>query len=150
MTTNANTIQLSGDFVLEEALAEAAITPGHLVERISTGKVQKHSTEGGHAELMFAVEDALQGRNIDTAYAADELVTHHIQKSGAKVQAWLKPGGTAVVVGTELISDGAGQMLNVADAASGTVVEDVIGLAEEALDLSASGAVATRLDIRIK
>ena len=39
----ANTIQLDGDYKVEEAIADAAINPGNLVELISTGKVKKHA-----------------------------------------------------------------------------------------------------------
>ena len=58
----------------QEVEANAALSPGHLVETLSTGKVQKHSTEGGLAERHFATEDALQGRTKDDAYAADDKV----------------------------------------------------------------------------
>lgn len=141
-------IQLTGDYLLEEARANAALSPGHLIEVISTGKVQKHGTEGGIAERFFAVEDALQGRTVLIAYAADELVFGHLQRKGNKVQGILKAGEN-VVIGTKLISAGDGTLIAEASATSAAIVDDVLAVSQEALDLSATGAADTLHKIRI-
>lgn len=145
MVTNANMIRLSGDYVHEEYTASEAITPGHLCElhTSTTLKVKKHSVAAGFSEKMFAVEDALQGDTIDDAYAAAALVPVNIFSSGAKVQAWLKAAEN-VVAGDKLMSAGDGTLKK----NTGTVLQ-TIGTALEALNLSASGAVATRIDIQI-
>jgi hypothetical protein len=151
---DANQIQLSGQFVREEDVASETIKPGHLVEvHTSTGrKLRKHATAKGFAERAFAVEDPLQGktaasgqaRGIDDAYVATEIVQYNISSPGARVSAWLKAGEN-VAIGDKLVSAGDGTLQ---ETSSGDL--DVVAIADEALDLSASGAVATRIDVRIK
>ncbi len=142
----ANTIQLDGDYKLEEAIAEEIIKPGMLIEKISTGKVQKHSTDNGHAQVAIAVEDGLQGNTITDNYAAAALVIYHIMPRGTRFQGILVAAGTAVVVGGQLVSDGAGRLQAVADG-SGTE-KQIIAYAEEAVDLTGSGAVDTLIACR--
>lgn len=147
----ANRIHLIGSGRLEEDIAGAALTPGHLIEAYNasgTKKVRKHSTEGGYAERGFALEDALQGREIDTAYAADERVSYVLAAPGDVVYAYLKAGEN-VAIGAKLISAGDGTLIAEGSASSGTTVKQIIGQAEEALDLSASGATDTRLAVRV-
>lgn len=150
MTTRANQIILGGNFRVEEFPANAALSPGHLIERMSTSKVRKHPTAGGVSERMFATENGLLGLQpgvaatsggitADTAYAADDRVFCAICERGARVSAYLK-GGTAYAVGDKLISDGAGNLQKDTDS-SAIVRKDVIAIVEEALDLSASGGV---------
>lgn len=144
----AETIHLSGDYKREELPASAAITPGHLIERFNDSGTQKfrvHSTAKGWAERIFAQEDALQGNTIDDAYAAGDLVTANLCEPGAKVQAWLYPG-TAYVQGDKLMSKGDGTLQKI----SGTADLDVVAILDENVDLSASGAVATRTDVIVK
>lgn len=145
---SANQIQLKGGFWRDELRAAAALTPGHLIERTAADKVQVHATEGGFAERAFAVEDALQGKTIDDAYALDDLVSYNLVKPGSEVQAWLKAGEN-VAIGAKLVSAGDGTLIAEGSVASGVTVKQVIGIATEALDLSASGAVDTRIDIRV-
>jgi len=60
-----------------EKVANAAITPGHLLELMSTNKVKVHASLAGVVtSKMFALEDELQGKEIDDAYAADDVVQH--------------------------------------------------------------------------
>ncbi len=147
--TNANQINLGGaPFTPEEGIASEAITPGHLIEDYQSAgnfRKRKHSTAKGFAKPEFAVEDSLQGRPISTAYAQGELVFSHIFSPGARVLAWLKPG-TSYVHGDKLISNGDGTLQKI----SGSSDLDVIAICQEALDLSASGAVATRCAVQIK
>lgn len=143
-----NRIVLVGSGRHVEAVAAGAITPGHLIELTSAGKFQKQATEGGYAEKLFAVEDALQGRGIDTAYAADERVTGFIFNRGDEVYAYLKAGEN-VAVGTKLIAAGDGTLIANGSESSGTTVKEIVGVALEAKDLSGSGAVATRISVRL-
>ncbi len=152
-----NTIQQRGNYRLDEDVASVLITPGMLIElTTSTGrKVKPHATEGGYAELAFAVEDPLQGatatsvesRTIDTDYAIADRVTYHIQYRGSVVFAFLKAGEN-VAIGDKLISAGDGSLIKNGSEASGTTVRQVVAIAEVALDLSASGAVKLRLNVR--
>src|SRR5690606_29128908 len=91
----------------DERRAAEAITPGMLVERNSAGKAIKHATSGGPAVFELALEDALQGRTIDDAYAENDLVTTHLFQKGDEGYAWLASGQN-VQDGAYLISNGAG------------------------------------------
>ena len=145
---NVNRIQLDGDgYRLEEALANAALSPGHIVEMLSTGKVQKHSTEGGFGLVAVAVEDALQGKTITDAYAADARVTYHIQTPGTRFQGILKVG-EKVAKGARLISDGEGRLIAETSADSGTTVRQIMAYAEEAVDLTDSDDADTLIAVR--
>lgn len=132
----------------EEALAGGAITPGMLVELNSAGKVIAHNSEGAVHERMFAEEDALQGRTIATAYALNELVQLWLAQPGDEVNAWLKAGEN-VAKGAILISAGDGTFIASGSEASATTVQQYSAVAQEAVDLSGSGAVNTRIRVRV-
>ena len=155
MTTNANKILLSGNYVLEEDLAFAALTPGHLLEVYNdsgTMKVRKHSTAKGFCEKAFALEspnqgqsaDSILGRSIETAYAAGERVEYAICSPGARVQAWLK-GGTNYVIGDKLESAGDGTLQRI----SGSADLEIVATLLEAKDLSATTGTPGRADVRV-
>lgn len=135
----SKTIVLKGQGVRREAVANAAITPGMLVEIMSTGKIRKHATAGGNMVQMFAVEDDLQGNGISTDYAASSIAQYNVMQRGDEVFALLKNGETAVI-GSLLESDGAGQLqVHVADDSSSPVVSNqIVGVAVEAVDMSGS------------
>lgn len=145
------TIHLLGEARTEEDIAGGALTPGHLVEKYNDSgdaKLRVHQTQGGFAERAVAVEDALQGREIDTAYAADERVTYKLFATGSVAYLYLKAGQN-VALGDKLISNGDGTLIANGQEATGVSVEQIVGQAEEALDLSATGAVDTRLPVRL-
>lgn len=150
MTTSANQIQLIGDFRREEMLTAEALYPGHLCEQTSATSptVQKHSTEGGYAERIVAVEDALQGNTISTVYASGALASLNIVAPGAVVQMFLQAGEN-VSIGDKLISAGDGTLIANGSESSGVTVRQIIAVAQEALDLSASGDVDTLMDVRV-
>lgn len=132
-----------------EAPANAAITPGYLIELMSTGKVRKHAVAEGSAERMFALENDLQGKSIGTDYAEDDVVQIAIFRPGDEVQAWLKDGEN-VVIGDKLESDGAGQLQKVtAESASVIVGTNILAVAVEAVNLSNSFVAAGRIKVRI-
>lgn len=91
----SNTIKLKKySDVIEEYVAGGAITPGMLVAYNSDKKVVAHAT--GNAVPMFALEDELQGKGIDEAYA-----------EGAPVQVWVPYRGdhvNALVTGAEIVA----------------------------------------------
>lgn len=129
--------------------AAAALNPGHLVEVTSANKVQKHSTEGGYAERFVALEYVYTGGSIDDAYASgDEVVVRSLQSNDVAYM-YIK-AGVDVAVGEALISAGDGTLIGESDAGSGVTVKQIIGYATAAVDLTASGAVATRTNVRIK
>ena len=119
-----------------EKAAVAELYPGHLVERTSADKVQKHSGSGSTALVMFAIEDENQGKGIDDAYAAAARVVCWMPQRGDQVQAVLSDGEN-VVIGDYLESNGDGTLKKFTAA---TTNKDgaVVAQADEALNLSDS------------
>jgi hypothetical protein len=101
---------------------------------------------------MFALEDELQGRTIDTAYAADDPVQCWIATPGEEVLAWLANGEDASI-GDILVADGTGKLKVYTPAASAAVVteEYPVAIALEAVDMSGSSGVdpTGRIKVRI-
>ena len=129
--------------VIEEKVASAAITPGMLLIIESTGKVKAHNLADKDVFPIFALEDELQGKGIDEAYAANAPVQCWIPYRGDIVNAILADG-QKVVIGDPLTSDGYGRLKkHVTDTGASTVPwtvypEQIVGYAAEALDLSGS------------
>ena len=98
---------------------------------------------------MVALEDALQGNTTATAYAAEDAAQAVFANRGDNLQMFLKAGETAVI-GSPLISAGDGTLVLESNVTSGVTVKDVVAYAEEALDLSASGTVATLVDVLVR
>lgn len=145
------TIPIIGPARQREFKAAAAITPGHLVELGSTaGTCQVHSTAGGTAIAMFALEDEGQGKTISQAYATDNEVRCGVFGPGDEVFALLYNGENASV-GSFVESQGDGTLRVVdADASAGAIaVGSIIGVALEAVDMSGSSGEDPSGRIRI-
>ena len=148
--------------IQEEYTATAvAIRPGYLLELTSAGLVQAHSSAEGNCLPMFALEDELQGRGIDTNYGVSTKVQVWIPRRGDIVYALLADGQT-VVIGDFLESNGAGALQkhvsetesweNASAAGSITVPPNpIVGQALEAVDLSDSANLTAlgRILVRI-
>jgi len=137
-----NTIKIKNyNNVREELVAAAAITPGMLLEVTSAGKVQAHSSAGGNALPKFALEDELQGKAIDEAYAADDQVQVWTPSRGDKVYAMLADGEN-VAIGDFLESDGNGKLQAHSPGSEGLEYPlGPVAIAREAVDMSdSSGA----------
>ena len=143
---SSNRIQLEGGdgdaYVYCENLADAALSPGHILQLNADGEVLKHNTTGGNGLCRVAVEDALQGKTVATAYAAAALVPNHIQRRGTRFQALLA-SGQDISPGDPLMSNGSG-CLTMWTSGSDYVV---LAWADEELDLS-SGSTDTLLAVR--
>jgi hypothetical protein len=139
--------------IYNEYDAASAITPGELLEVTSAGKVQAHSSGGGAAIKMFAVEDELQGKDIDEDYAADDPLQVWFPTPGDEVNAILADGQN-VDIGDFLVSNGDGTLKAYG---SETAPNAIVAQALEALDLSdssggeSSGALGydKRIEVRI-
>lgn len=145
------TIIIKGEGFRNEAKADAAITPGHLVERTTTG-VAVHSTAGGNAQRAFAVEDDLQGNGIDDVYIVANQVQFNVMHGGEVVFALIKDGET-IVIGDVLESAGNGELQKHSPDSAATVEspEAIVGTALDAIDLSgSSGADPTVKRIRVE
>jgi hypothetical protein len=131
----ANRIVLKGEGRYDEAPASAALSPGHLIERLSTGKVRTHATE-----------DSLIGKTIDDAYAADDIVRHVIASPGDVVYAILK-AGQSVVIGDDLVSNGDGTLIKRVPATH-TDMTSIVAKADETLDATALGDTHMQVQVR--
>lgn len=137
-----NTIKLKGDGRYEEAPAASAITPGQLIEQTNTGKVQRHSSKSTGGERLVAIEDPFQGRTIDDNYAADDIVRYEAVVPGQEMLMILEAGEN-VTIGADLQSEGNGNL------SARESSNPIVAKAMEALDLSGSNAVSTRIRVRI-
>ena len=103
------TIILKGDPIRKELKVGGAITRGHLCSRNSARNVVVHPTAGGNASAIFAIEDSLQGNEIDDAYALNDRVHLAYFSSGMEVVGILTTSQT-VVIGDLLESVGNGRL----------------------------------------
>lgn len=133
--------------IQEEYDANATITPGMLIEVISTGKVRAHAEEDGNVIPMFALEDELQGKIISEDYDADTPVQVWIPQRGDQVYAILAQGEN-VSIGDFLVSNGDGKLKALAALSSIGDVEplQIVGEATEAINATAADA---RIIVRI-
>jgi hypothetical protein len=88
-----------------EAIANEAITPGSLVEVMSTGKIKNHATAQGNAIPYFVIEDAIMGKTINDKVAKDDLARVMVAGRGDEVYAILATSQT-ILVGDLLASAG--------------------------------------------
>lgn len=153
----ANTIQLIGGFEHKEDVGYGSIKPGMLLEvfpdygdRLISGfkKVRAHSTPGGFSERAFAVEDALQGRTVDDAYTAGDIVSYHLAAPGSVVNALLEVG-VDYAIGDKLVSAGDGALQKLSGLDSDEPGLQVIAVVEEAISLNDSGDVDTLVPVRV-
>lgn len=152
MANNPKTIVLKGHpEAMWEYPANAAITPGHLIYLLSTGKVAVNAAAGAQCRKLFALENALLGKGIDDAYAANDLVQAGEMERGSVVYAWIPAAAAAIVVGDKLTSNGDGAVKKASAASQSgttpfayTAADEVIGYAAEAVDNS-GGGTAVRL-----
>lgn len=143
------TILLKGDNNrFEEHVAAGVIKPGHFIETDASGTVVVQSSEGGICERMLATEDSLQGETIDDSYASGDPVRTRHCVPGDVVFAWIKAGET-ITIKEDLIAAGDGTLKAYDNVTSGVTIYDTPAKAIEAIDLSGSGAVATRIAVRI-
>ena len=149
MATN-KTIIVLGNGIRKERVANAAITPGHLVEVMTTGKLRVHATASGNAQKAFAIEDENQGKTIADAYAANSQVQYEIMERGAEVNALIADGQN-IAIGDPLESAGDGTLQKYV-APTGDLWNDsstdasklydsrIVGYALEAVNMSGSTA----------
>lgn len=127
--------QVSRDRAQIERVPAAAFHPGHLLELTTADKVQKHSTQNGLVTPpMFAIEDNLQGKTINDAYATTGRAQVWMPQRGDEVYAVLADGQN-VSIGSKLASNGDGTLK--------THTANIIAVAIEALDLSDSSGAET-------
>ena len=130
------TVLLKGDLGdrREEARANEIISPGMLIEELSTGKVQKNDTVAGNIQINVALEDPFYSRTIADDYQVDDLVSFQRARPNQKFKLRVAAAAAAIVVGDRLepVAGGTVQKL-----AAGVA----IARAEEALDNSGGATV---------
>lgn len=139
--------------VIEEAEANATITPGMLIEYMSTGKVRAHASAAADvAPAMFALEDELQGKDLGDNYVAGDRVQCWIPYRGDWAYGILADGQN-VAIGDKLASNGDGTLRKhvtevesweESEAGKVTVYPNqIVAIAREAVDLSSSSGAET-------
>lgn len=145
-STNPHTIMISnnsrGGWVIHEAEADAALTPGELVEFNTDEELGPHDGANGAIQVpMIVVEnpyaDVQTVQAIDHDYAAGESAFYVVPQSGDIVYAFIKASETLVKGISFLASDGAGA-LQVIVPDGDTVVTTVLFVADE--DATVGGA----------
>lgn len=110
--SNPNCVFLGGQrTVINTLAAKAAITPGHLVERVNTAgvwRLQKHATANG-VSRMIATEHAMANKGPDDDYAIADLVE---ASEAAPGSAWWMfiASGQNIAFGDRLESAGNGTL----------------------------------------
>lgn len=140
-----NTVKLKKYLdIIEEYVATAVqINPGALLEVTATGLVQAHSTAGGASARMFALEDEMQGAEINDLFAVSARVQVWCAVPGEIVYANIA-AGAVVAEGAALASNGDGTL------AVAGVGDVVIGYATEAIDMTIPAEAAIgRTPIRV-
>lgn len=136
-------VLLGGPGILnEDSAANEAITPGHLVELRSDGKVQKNTSAANNVAPAFALERDELGTGIDTAYASGDTVKVCLGHPGMRFYAIIASGAN-VAKGDYVTTDNAGRVTKTSATASLR-----IGHATEAVNNSA-GPGDARLTIEL-
>lgn len=136
------------DAHIDEEQAEAAITPGMLVEKNpATGALRPHATEGGVNARKVALENPFDDDNtvaaIDSPWASTDTVRFLNAVQGDRLYMVYAAGGTALTTGDALISRGTGELL-LTTVVAGTLDTAVVGYADEDV-----GGATTRVHVRI-
>lgn len=111
------------------------IKPGHLLEMLSTGKVQVNATAGADNIRMVAVEHGFRNPvgnalNIDTPFVANDVVTFIYPQSGDLLYMFLKQGEN-VVAGAKLEAAVGGEL-------QALTTGKCVAIAEEAANATAA------------
>jgi hypothetical protein len=140
----SHTIILKGSGIQKERLAGGTIRPGHLLQLGSTNAVVVHAGAAKNAAKMFAKENEVIGKDIDTTYASGENVIYEVCHAGMEVYALVPASAAAIVIGDYLESNGDGTLKKQAtDAATDdTQRVSTIAIALEAVDNSGGGSPA--------
>ena len=137
--------------IIEQYKAESAITPGHLLELTSSDTVQPHSVAGGNQLAMFALEDEMQGNEIDDDYSTDDPVQVWVAVRGSIVNCLLANGENASI-GDYLESAGDGTLQVYGPDSTGIYFPNqIVGQAVDAVNMSDSSGVDPdgRIQVRI-
>lgn len=138
-----------GDPVVHEIEAAGAITPGHLLQMDSAGKVVVHANAGDNLYKMVALERDELGKEITSAYVSGDVVKVGCWRAGDRGYLLVAAAAPAIVKGDMLEAAGDGTVRKVvADAAIDQTERDsTVGFALEAVDNSGGGS-AVRIRVQ--
>jgi len=150
------TIVLKGDPLQKEVKGSGTIYPGFVLERTSAGLVQAHSSSGGDvAPILVAIENSLQGEDIDDSYATGDMVQFVAPRSGDEILLYVADGQN-ITAGDLVSSNGDGYVKKYTAPTessnwTGTsYVQAVIGRALETVNTSTSTVGASRIEVEIR
>lgn len=125
-----NTVHLGGPIVTVNVLpASQALTPGWLIERFVSGsatELRPHSTQGGKAQKLVALNQPQLNHSVDFQYAANDQVEAGLFPTGST--AWMFiASGVSVNAGDFMSSNGDGTLRKVtgSDVALFTALETI-------------------------
>jgi hypothetical protein len=104
--TEPKTILLKGEPIAAEATGTGAITPGHVLELLSTGNVQVGTVLLAQP-LSVAREEDYVGGAIDTPFVAGDRIPYYVARPGDEFWALVS---AAVTRGARLECAGGGQL----------------------------------------
>lgn len=130
-----------GHFIEKDAASGVTLKPGMAVRIDSDGNyvAGTASAAGGKGLTLIVIEDALLGKDKDTAYEAAGRFRAYVPLPGDELQVLVNNDQDAVIIGDKLVSDTAGQFDEAAGTedmapfeameAPGTLTEDTLVLA---------------------
>lgn len=149
------TIVLKGDPLQKQAKGSGTIYPGMLLERTSTGLVQAHATaEGDVVPILVAIENSLEGQDIDDTYASADQVQFVAPRPGDEMLLYLKDGQN-ITNGDLLCSNGDGYVKKYTVPTDSSVaggkdyVEAIVGRALETVNTGTSTVGNSRIEVEI-
>lgn len=130
VNTTASTISGTPPCRTMERLANAALSPGHVVELMSTDKFRKNTRAAlPGTPKIIALEKEYLGKGITTAYAAADQVVAGVFKPGSMVTLRLAASAVAVVIGDLLECAADGTVRKVTGTGSGYLTDNSGGTA---------------------
>lgn len=138
--SSPKSVLLRGHPAFRVGKANAALTPGHLIEQMSTGNYRKHATAGQHTQALIAREEEYTGGDLDTAYASNDHLPFYAAKPGDQFYMIVAAGAAAIAIGDYLESAGDGTLrkrVALVDNSGGTAdgtIADVPGSYTEATE----------------
>ena len=138
-----DTIILKGDPIMSEREAGGVVTPGQMLIRNSAGAVVVNAAAADvDAPATFAKENDIAGDDLTHAYASGEVVLFFTGAPGMQVFAVLEDGQN-VAIGAALETNGSGDL-------QAKTTGRTVGVALEALDLSATGFAIDARRIKVE
>lgn len=101
-TSTVSTIALTPPARHKEFLANEALSPGHIMELLSTGKVQLNDKIARKIPKLIALEKEYDGKGITDAYAQNDQTIVGVFRAGDEVTLRLPASAAAVVIGDYL------------------------------------------------